>query len=128
MYRLFPMFPAGRAGVGLVLVRVSTIAAQLVGIYDEPAPTLHGHLAMVCWVLAVPLGLGLATIPCALVCFLVDIDLLATTAGPQARCIALAALLSISLVLLGPGAYSADARLFGRRVLMFGNKLDPRDR
>jgi hypothetical membrane protein len=122
------MFPAGRAGVGLALVRVSTIAAQLIGIYGEPAPTLHGHLALVCWVLAVPLGLGLATIPCALVCFLVDIDLLATTTGLQARCMVLAALLSVSLVLLGPGAYSADARLFGRRVLVFGDKQEPRDR
>jgi hypothetical protein len=121
------MFPAGRAGAGLVLVRVSTIAAQLVWTYGESAPIVHGRLAVVCWVLALPLGVGLGTVPCALVCFVVDIGLLLTAAGPQAGCIVLGAFLSVSLALLGPGAYSADARLFGRRVL-FGDKPDPRDR
>jgi hypothetical protein len=122
------MFPAGRAGVGLLLVRVSTIAAQFVGTYGESAPTLQGRLAIVSWVLAAPLGVGLATVPCALVCFVTDIGLLLTAVGPQGNSIALAALLTVSLALLGPGAYSADARLFGRRVLLFRDEPDRRDR
>jgi hypothetical protein len=48
--------------------------------------------------------------------------------GPHARCIALAALLSASLALLGPGAYSVDARLFGRRVVVFLDSQDREDR
>jgi hypothetical protein len=122
------MFPAGREGVGLVLVRISTIAAEFVGTCSESAPTVHGRLAVVCWVLAPPLGVGLATVPCALACFVADIGLLLTAVGSQTCCIALGALLSVSLALLGPGAYSADARLFGRRVVVFGDKPDPPDR
>ena len=114
--------------MGLVLVRVSTIAAQLVGTYGESAPTVHGSLAVVCWVLAVPLGVGLGTVPCALVCCVADIGLLLTAVGPQKGCIVLGTLLSVSLALLGPGAYSADARLFGRRVVRFGDKPDSHDR
>jgi hypothetical protein len=128
MYRLFPMFPAGRAGAGLVLVRVSTIVAQLVGTYGQSTPTVHGRLAVVSWVLALSLGVGVATVPCALVCFVADIGLFVATCGPQARCVALAALLTVSIAVLGPGAYSADARLFGRRVMMFRDKSDPRGR
>jgi hypothetical protein len=128
MLRLFPMFPAGRAGVGLVFLRVSTIAALLVGTYGEFGPSLHGRAAMVCWTLALPLGAGFATVLSAVGCCVAAIGLLLTTMGPQPGCLAVLALLSVSLALLGPGAYSADARLFGRRVLMFEDKPDPEDR
>ncbi len=118
------MFPAGRAGVGLLVLRLSTVAALSVGAQGELGPTLHGHMAVACWVLALPLSTGFMTVLCAAACCAGDIGLLLTTVGPQARCIVLAALLSASLALLGPGAYSVDARLFGRRVMVFQDNKD----
>jgi hypothetical protein len=122
------MFPAGRAGVGLLLLRLSTVAALLIGTQGEFGPTLHGYTAMACWTLAVPLGIGLATVICAAAYLVVDVELLLTAVGPHVRFIAVAALLSASLALLGPGAYSLDARLFGRRVVVFRNNRSRADR
>jgi hypothetical protein len=113
------MFPAGRAGVGLVFLRLSAATSLWVGTNGELGPILHERAALVCWALALPLGMGAATVLCAMVCFLTDMALLLTVVGLQVRCVAVAALLCASLALLGPGAYSVDARLFGRRVVFF---------
>jgi hypothetical protein len=113
------MFPAGRAGVGLVFLRLSTATSLWVGTNGELGHILHDRAILVCWAVALPLGMGAATVLCAIVCFLADMALLLTVVGLQVCCVVVAALLCASLAFLGPGAYSVDAHLFGRRVVVF---------
>lgn len=108
MQRLYVMFPDRGPGLGLLWLRLCVAAAL--------------------WVPAMPAGRG------GLVCLLAMGLLLSGLFTPLA--VALAAitlhgqgvalpwsLLPLALLLLGPGAYSLDARLFGRRLL--GRKPPP---
>lgn len=122
MQRLFSMFPCGAPGVALVLLRL-TAAVSLVLSLDvlaHPGATPWTIAAAAVPVLA--LALGLLTPWAAL------LDIALTFAGVLHGTAAGPLLLGFSLVnalmvlLLGPGAYSIDARLFGRRVI----ELPPR--
>ncbi|TAA26898.1 hypothetical protein [Pseudoxanthomonas winnipegensis] len=105
MQRLFSMFPDRGPGVGLLLLRV----ALAVALWQSHTPgsaawtgvaLAAGLLLMSGWI--TPLALLLA---CA--------HALAHLALDQAPTL----LLIAGMALLGPGAYSLDARRFGRRVL-----------
>ena len=112
------MFPAGGPGVGLFLLRASVATGffldgpvQTAGYFARSDVVLHA-------VLGAALGLGVLTPLTALLsCMLAIIDLarLGVTQAPVAW---LTIVNAIALCLLGPGAYSLDARLFGRRVLV----------
>lgn len=121
MQRLFTVFPAGVPGLALILLRIS-----VAGSLWEPA--LHN---------------GLPTIPRLLVLSVVSALVLAGFVTPLAGIVAAAIQLTrvldplrlgasipaevftaaihgtsaLSLALIGPGALSIDALLFGRRVL-----------
>lgn len=102
MQRLFVMFPDRGPGIGLLWLRVCVAAALC-------APGAHaGWLWALCALVAGILVLGVLTPLAALLAVL----------GLYAQALpwALAAL-PLALWTLGPGAYSLDARLFGRRVL-----------
>jgi uncharacterized membrane protein YphA (DoxX/SURF4 family) len=112
------MFPGGGPGVALLLIRVAVGAGLLLDSASRAAGVLTrcdfsvriavaaillaGVLTPIFAVLAVALAVanlivvGIANVPVAI---LVSLD-------------------AIALILLGPGAYSIDARRFGRRVLM----------
>lgn len=63
------------------------------------------------------LGLGLLTPYCAVLSSLLEAALLVSGSGSGQFQAGMAALTAIALVGLGPGAYSVDGRLFGRRVI-----------
>ena len=92
------------------------------GTYGGAGLNPHGLAVLILWLLSPFIGVGFLTVPCAVASFLIDSGLIFTATGTQRSCLAVAALLCVALALLGPGAYSADARLFGRRVVQFGNK------
>lgn len=125
MQRLYAMFPAGRAGVGLLLLRI-VVALQLMAVGSACSRPLMGPMMgpLMGW-----LVLGLAV----LLCIGVLTPLLALLAVGLALCSlfshwpALQPLLAmygliianaIALALLGPGAYALDARWFGRRLIL----------
>jgi uncharacterized membrane protein YphA (DoxX/SURF4 family) len=106
--RLFTIFPNSLPGLGLLLLRVTTLAAV---VSDGPLPlplmliqALSGGLLLI----------GLWTPVAATVCFLIE-AWLTLTAGPNAGMHAAYAGISLSVALLGPGAWSFDCRLYGRR-------------
>ncbi|MCI1052988.1 hypothetical protein MOQ17_08610 [Stenotrophomonas maltophilia] len=102
MQRLFVMFPDRGPGLGLLWLRLC-VAAALCG------PGMPGGWWSALYLLAVAmLALGVLT-PLAAVTAAVG---LSTLPGPWPL-----ALLPLALLVLGPGAYSLDARLFGRRVI-----------
>jgi uncharacterized membrane protein YphA (DoxX/SURF4 family) len=121
--KLILRYPDGLFGVALLLLRLSYAAITLPALERLwPAPSI-----------TVPVGLGAAAIALALV----------SGFGARVAASLLAALLAIgigsargdlawflvsctggavALVLLGPGAWSIDAHLYGRRVI----RLEPR--
>lgn len=109
------MFPQGPPGIGLLLLRVSVAVALLVD------GGLAGALPGGAWpaiVLAAALCLGVLTPIVATICGVAGIAVLLGVDGDGIAALAvIAALAATALALLGPGAYSLDARLFGRRLL-----------
>jgi hypothetical protein len=111
------MFPAGIAGVALFVLR-SSVAVALIA-----EATTHGSLKQP-WlflVVAVPaflLCLGLMTPYCAAFTGLLQLAALFAFAGHGKFHVALSVLNSAVVAMLGPGAYSIDSRIFGRRLLV----------
>ena len=130
LHRLFSAFPAGLPGVGLLLLRV-VVSAALVA---------HGVLCLVSsdritLVVSVSTALLLLSGGCLLIGFLTPI--LSLLGGleclgivwswfpfqllsPFESKLALAPIIamSIAIALLGPGAFSLDARLFGWKEIV----------
>jgi len=111
------MFPRGTAGAGLFLLRLSVAASLL---WEGSAhwtlvPSLSIWLVFV--VPAICLCVGLLT-P-----YVATLDILIQLIAPyELGCrdsfhLAMFVLNGAALGALGPGAYSIDARLFGRRIL-----------
>lgn len=109
--RLFSMFPDGGPGAGLLLLRLA-VALSLLS--DATDGTLE-HALLGLPVLA--LCLGILTPVFAAGCCLLKLHSLLITGGASLPEAAISLLAAGALVLLGPGAHSLDARLFGRRVI-----------
>ena len=110
------MFPSGAPGAALLLLRLSVAASLLLDVAGHP-PTLvfWGALLLVFLLCA-----GLATPVAAVLACLFEILLFA--AGPSNFPLLVSALVAIALALLGPGAWSVDARMFGRRVIVLPSR------
>jgi uncharacterized membrane protein YphA (DoxX/SURF4 family) len=118
MQRLFPMFPAAAPGCALVLLRVSAALSLHLGgsghlVVDRP---LYMVAALACFSLT--LLLGVATPFVSLAAVAIQCAMLVMTKDDLAAAAFLLPVSALALALLGPGAYSLDARLFGRRVLI----------
>jgi uncharacterized membrane protein YphA (DoxX/SURF4 family) len=133
LQRAFSTFPDGLPGAGLLLLRAATGADLLV----------QGGAYLVDWH-----GLGLLTLALALLTVASGALLLVGYLTPLAGVLAglfsmgsafswfrapnlelfdakltafLVAVIAVALVCLGPGAFSLDARLFGRREIIIPN-------
>jgi hypothetical protein len=117
--RLFSVFPTGAPGIALLILRVSLAAAILDSCFDVIKPAV---LPLVCLALAVQsllLCLGLLTPIVSVIACAFELAALFATGHTDVRFIALSSLNAAAIALLGPGAYSLDARLFGRREIVF---------
>jgi hypothetical protein len=117
--RLFTAFPAGQPGAGLLLLRSAVGLIALV----EGAGALPGGDQVIGAQLSLAAG-GLAVVGGALLVagFLTPIagvlsglGILLLADGPLR---ALVVIVAAAVVLLGPGAFSVDSRLFGRREVV----------
>jgi uncharacterized membrane protein YphA (DoxX/SURF4 family) len=117
MQRLFTTFPNSWPGAGLLLLRLTLAAAIFL---QHPHPV--GSVALIVALDAVEVLIGsLLTIglwtPLACVAQLVlEIHSIVTGAG-AIRSSVLYSATYVSLAALGPGAWSLDARLFGRKKM-----------
>ena len=117
MQKLFSMFPRGAPGLALLLLRLF-VGAVLVSDAVTAVPALNVVLACVLVACALAVVVGVTTPIAAVLAALIEMIAL------NGHSIALHAfapiVIGVSLALMGPGAYSLDARMFGRRLLEFG--------
>ena len=110
------MFPAGGPGIGLLLLRVSVAGGFFLSGSAQVAGNFVRLELLLRVVLDAVLSLGVLTsltAPLACVLAIADVARLGVMQAPVALVTMANA---IALGLLGPGAYSLDARLFGRRL------------
>ena len=117
MQRLFSIFPGGWPGLGLLLMRVSVGTALLLESYGH-RPGLFSWLQITACVLIAVLAAGFLT-PFAAALALAAHGLIWCLAGIGTAGTGIVVCLdAAALALLGPGAYSVDSYLFGRRVVV----------
>jgi len=111
------MFPSGSAGVALVVLRSVVAVTVLVNAracWSMGSSLIVGGIAAL---VGLCLFLGFLTPYCAaLACFL-ELALLVVTHAPDKLQLWMSALTAAATVVLGPGAFSVDARLFGRKLI-----------
>lgn len=128
MQRLYSMFPTGRPGIALLLVRMA-LGLMLMDGVSLPLAQLGslGYLIGLGTV-AFGLSLGFLTPVMTVLCILLEVSTLFAAKGDIEAVHICAVLDAVAIGFLGPGAYSIDARLFGRRRIVFPVAKDRDDR
>ena len=106
------MFPTGLPGIGLIAVRVTVAAMLLV----DGSPQCMG-CAIGSLVAAVCLVIGILTPYAAAFAGCLDFWCLCTRDNVDLFHLIAAIVVSLALGVLGPGAYSVDNKIFGRRLV-----------
>jgi uncharacterized membrane protein YphA (DoxX/SURF4 family) len=107
------MFPQGGPGVALLLLRVSVVAFLIIAVanYNVSSLVLVGAV-----LISVSLLIGFLTpFFCVMVAAFIIGNMIANPHASSVLCV-IAIANAAALGLLGPGAYSVDSKLFGRRV------------
>ena len=117
LQRLFATFPEGWPGTGLLLVRavagIPVVLQGIEGLLKAPLQT-GGILEVAAACFAVPLLLGLWTPVASVLMAVAELCLVLSHASDPWMHVRLGAL-GAALAMIGPGAWSVDARLFGRK-------------
>ncbi len=111
------MFPGGWPGAGLLVLRLAAAIPQIIGggiaVRDAPQLGLHAIYFATIGV-GIFLLAGLWTPVAGALQAIIEVWIFFSR-GDGASLHLLLAALGVSLVMLGPGAWSVDARLFGRK-------------
>jgi uncharacterized membrane protein YphA (DoxX/SURF4 family) len=111
------MFPTGRAGAALLLLRTLVAADLLVEGTGHWTLVTPSWICMVFVVPAVLLLTGVATPGAAFLSALIQFGFTYILKGLHGFPLVMSILSSAVVAILGPGAYSVDAYLFGRKLL-----------
>jgi putative oxidoreductase len=117
LQRMFSMFPAGWPGIGLLILRLAASLPLFIGVGAEPGGVSSFWLYVLRFAMlsvGVLLLAGLWTPIAGALQAIIQLGAIFSL-GNAAIVHVLLAALGMSLVMLGPGAWSVDARLFGRK-------------
>ncbi len=118
------MFPSGRPGIALVIMRLCLAGMLLLHAYRfGPIVSLSWSMPVLV-LIAIALCLGVMTAIAGILYCVAEIGFVFTATGFDATVLILSIPVAIALVFLGPGAYSLDARIFGRRVIVLSPDND----
>ena len=113
------MFPAGLPGIALLILRFAVTGIVLVTVLDsEPIDSLDLWKAVTVLVVTVLLGLGAFTPIASVISIAMEVIYWPTSSMLRGAEEVIHIALSLALFFLGPGAYSIDARMFGRRLIL----------
>jgi putative oxidoreductase len=121
--RFLSRYPDGVAGIALVLLRLGCAWIAILAIASLPLPHVSRNASIVVaagFAFALAFGFGTRIVAFVIaaaaiaIAFMTDSNIALTMIARACCCAALG--------LLGPGAYSVDANVFGRRVI----RLKPR--
>jgi len=126
MQRLFSTFPNSWPGLGLLILRLAagfSLVADSVSVTTLPE-TITGVAALgLTLVAAVSLGLGFLTPYAAAMAAIIRItEYLGEMPGLGATVVAVS--FCVGLGMIGPGAWSIDARVFGRKRITLAGRPD----
>ena len=111
------MFPANAAGFALVILR-SCVALELFLAIPAMNPNIpYASKVTMVALLAFALCIGAYTPAGCTACVLLHASVLQANGGFGDLALIVPMALPISLFLLGPGAYSVDAKRYGRRII-----------
>lgn len=112
--QLFSVYPRGLPGAGLLLLRSGLGVALLVRSAAGGFADLVGAACLIAGFMTPLAALAMAARLVVSICrsapYLPDLGILLLTGG------------GVALALLGPGAWSVDARLFGRREVVIARR------
>jgi putative oxidoreductase len=119
MQRLFSTFPNSWPGCGLLLLRLEIAALSIFSMFALGSPAWLFLVLSVCALLATALlAVGLWTPIAGVTQAVISLSLCATSGGFYSIYVT-TALSGLVIAMTGPGAWSVDARLFGRKRMDF---------
>lgn len=122
------MFPQGGPGLALLLLRGSILASLMTTTAQHPEFASSPWLAVGVATVSLCLAIGLLTPVISLALTIAAIAQMFAASHVTGSCTPFVLLLdAAALGLLGPGAYSVDAKRFGRRVTVLPSGKDARD-
>jgi len=111
------MFPTGSVGVALAVLR-SVVAVTVLVNAATCWPTGFGLIVgAIAALVGLFLFLGFLTPYCAAASCFMELAILVPGSSPNKLQLVMSALTAAASAVLGPGAYSIDARLFGRQLI-----------
>jgi hypothetical protein len=120
------MFPTAWPGIALLLLRMALSANLVHGFFDVRTNLDTPWMLALLSTVAISLCVGLFTPVTAALGAVIELVIWHFSSAAIAALHVCAMLVAVALAMLGPGAYSLDAKLFGRRRVIFPSK-DGRD-
>jgi len=120
--RLYFMFPGGSAGIALLILRFCAGGSLLMCALDHGQFPSAGWTTLGIGVILLLIGVGILTPIACTVSAVIEAFYELSSYGINQWQAIFALLVTIALGMLGPGAFSIDARLFGRRLIVPGRE------